>query len=295
MKQNRVLILGAGYSGRVIARMLVQQGASVIGTNRSEGKAALLSKDGVRPEIYAGGGFTPAQGAILSKTTHLVVSVAPNEMGDPVLHDLLCAGMINLPALRGIVYLSTVGVYGDHRGAWVDEMAECKPASRRSSQRLEAETNWRNFANDAGADLTILRLSGIYGPGRNAFVNLQNGTARRIIKPGQVFNRIHVDDIAGAVSHLMQTEQSGVFNVADNEPAPPQDVVAFAASLMGVDAPPEIPFDQATMTPMGRSFYEDCKRVSNGKLAESGYDLLYPSYREGMRSMWERNCWQILT
>jgi len=279
----------------MIARMLARQGADVVGTNRSEEKAALLRKHGVWPEVYAGDGLPPSLKAILPEITYLIVSIAPNDSGDPVLNDLRPAGLAMLPMLNGIVYLSTVGVYGDHGGAWVNETAECRPASRRSRLRVEAETDWQRFADNAGVGLTILRLSGIYGPGRNAFVSLLNGTAKRIIKPGQVFNRIHVEDIAAATCHLLSSGQSGLFNVTDNEPAPPQDVVTFAASLMGVDAPPEIPFDQAQMAPMGRSFYEDCKRVSNRKLAESGYKLLYPSYREAMRAMWKRGCWQVLT
>ena len=295
LEQIRVLVLGAGYSGRMIARTLVGQGTDVVGTNRSEEKAALLMKHGIRPEVYAGDGFTPALRAILPEITHLILSIAPNDVGDPVLNDLRAAGLATLPMLKSIVYLSTVGVYGDHGGAWIDETTECRPTSRRSNLRLEAEKDWQRFADGAGVGLTILRLSGIYGPGRNAFANLRNGTAKRINKPGQVFNRIHVDDIAAATCHLLSSGQTGLFNVTDNEPAPPQDVVAFAASLMGVDTPPEIPFEQAQMTPMGRSFYEDCKRVSNRKLAESGYKLLYPSYREAMRAMWDRDCWQVLT
>lgn len=291
LDKARVLVLGAGFSGRAIARALAGQGAWVTGTNRTAEKAALLQADGVRAEVYDGG-ITPSLEAELREITHLVVSVAPNEAGDPVLNDFRAAGLTKLPRLKGITYLSTVGVYGDHGGAWVDETTECRPTSRRSLQRLAAETEWQRFAGETHAELTILRLAGIYGPGRNALVNLQNGTAKRIVKPGQVFNRIHVDDIAGATVHLVATGQSGVFNVADSEPAPPQDVVTFAASLLGVEPPPEIPYGEARMTPMARSFYLETKRVSSRRLLKAGYRMLFPSYREGLSSLWESGRWR---
>jgi nucleoside-diphosphate-sugar epimerase len=289
---NRILVFGAGYSGRVIARKLVSEKALVAGTNRSREKADLLSTDGIRGEVYAGNGLSQRLRELLLHMTHLIISIAPNESGDPVLNDLKSSTLRKLPALKGILYLSTVGVYGDHGGAWVDETAECRPTSRRSRLRLEAEAGWQRFAEDAGVPLAILRLSGIYGPGRNAFINLHHNKAKRIIKPGQVFNRIHVDDIASAALHLLRGDQSGIFNVTDDEPAPPQDLVTLAASLMGIEPPPEIPFEQANMTAMGRSFYEDCKRVSNRRLIESGYKLLYPSYREALQTMWSRHTWQ---
>lgn len=292
MMTNRILVFGAGYSGRVIARKLASEKAHVAGTNRSIEKAELLTRDGIRGEVYAGDGISQPLRGLLHEVTHLIVSIAPNESGDPVLNDLNLSKLTKLPALKGVLYLSTVGVYGDHDGAWVDETAECRPTSRRSRLRLEAEAGWQRFAEDAGLPLAILRLSGIYGPGRNAFINLQRNKAKRIIKPGQVFNRIHVDDIAGAALHLLRLDQSGIFNVTDDEPAPPQDVVTLAASMMGVEPPPEIPFEQANMTAMGRSFYEDCKRVSNRRLIESGYKLLYPSYREALETMWSRHTWQ---
>jgi len=287
LEQMRVLVFGAGFSGRAIARVLANKGARVTGTNRTAEKGTLLQDDGVTPAVY-NGEITPALSAELQEIAHLIVSIAPNEAGDPVPNDLRGAG---LPKLQSVIYLSTVGVYGDHDGAWVDETTECRPTSRRSHQRLLAEREWQRFADEAGVGLTILRLSGIYGPGRNAFVNLQNGTAKRIVKPGQVFNRIHVEDIAGATAHLIENGQSGIFNVSDNEPAPPQDVVEFAASLMGVEPPPEVLFDEAQMTPMARSFYGECKRVSNAKLIGTGYRMLFPTYREAMDSMWHDNLW----
>ncbi len=187
-----------------------------------------------------------------------------------------------MPNLRWIGYLSTIGVYGNHDGAWIDETAECKPRAGRSDNRREAEKEWEALAAKRGVPLAILRLSGIYGPGRNAFVNLANGTARRLIKPGQVFNRIHVDDIAGSLAHLARHETGGIFNVTDDEPAPPQDVVAYAAERMGVALPPEIPFETAELTPMARSFYGENKRVSNAKLKATGYRFV-PRLPRGVR------------
>jgi nucleoside-diphosphate-sugar epimerase len=197
-----------------------------------------------------------------------------------------------MPALRWIGYLSTVGVYGNHQGAWVDEETECRPVSKRAVARVAAEQSWLAAGGEAGVPVAILRLAGIYGPGRNALVNLERGTARRIVRPGQFFNRIHVDDIAGAVHHLATREIGGVFNVCDDEPGPPQDVIAFAASLMGVEPPREIPFEQAQMTPMARSFWSDNKRVSNRRLKQAGYAFRFPDHRLALASMWRDGSWR---
>ena len=178
------------------------------------------------------------------------------------------------------------------RADWVDETSECRPVSRRSVMRLEAEMAWQVLADEIGKPLAILRLSGIYGPGRNAFVNLENGTAKRLVKPGQVFNRIHAADIGGPLWHLSRDQIGGVFNVTDDEPAPPQDVVAYAAELMGVAPPPEIPFETAQLSPMARSFYGENKRVSNLKLKETGYAFRYPDYRAALSAMWRDGDWR---
>ncbi len=164
--------------------------------------------------------------------------------------------------------------------------------SRRSKLRVDAEQAWQALADEIGKPLAILRLSGIYGPGRNAFVNLEYGTAKRLIKPGQVFNRIHAADIAGALWHLAGRNLGGVFNVTDDEPAPPQDVVAYAAELMGVEPPPEIPFETAQLSPMARSFYGENKRVSNKKLKETGYAFRFPNYRVALSAMWNDRTWR---
>ncbi len=289
---RRVFIFGAGYSGRAIARELAPVADSIAGTTRNTATAPTLSGNGIIPLLYEGRGFSPELRSMLRATTHLLTTIAPNESGDPVLADLVAAGRTAMPALQWIGYLSTVGVYGDHDCGWVDEESECRPSSARSRGRLEAESAWRAFGRGANVPVAILRLPGIYGPGRNAFVNLAAGRARRIVKPGQVFNRIHLDDIAGATAHLMRTGADGVFNVADDEPSPPQDVVAYAAALMGIEPPPEIPFAEADLSPMGRSFYCECKRVSNAKLKASGYALRHVNYRQALTAMWSLKSWE---
>ncbi|WP_159586771.1 SDR family oxidoreductase [Chelativorans xinjiangense] len=288
----RVFIFGAGYSAQAFAREIAGEAPFIGGTTRSAEKAAILAGKGIGPFVYTGKGLGAGILEALRTTTHLLVSIAPDENGDPVLTDLRAAAAGTMPALEWVGYLSTVGVYGDHGGAWVDEESECRPTSRRSRWRLDAEKAWMAFSREAGIPVAILRLSGIYGPGRNAFVNLAAGTARRIVKPGQVFNRIHVADIAGALRHLMQAPAGGIYNVTDDEPAPPQDVVAYAARLMGVEPPPEIAFEDADMSPMARSFYAECKRASNRKLKESGYRLHYPDFRKALEAMWEAGAWK---
>ena len=289
---SNVFIFGAGYSGQAIVRELAAEADFIAGTTRSVGKAEALSRSGARPFVYAGQGFGLETSQVLKETTHLVVSIAPHADGDPVLADLQKAGREAMPKLQWVCYLSTVGVYGDHGCAWVDEESECRPISPRSRWRVEAERAWQDFGRRRNVPIAILRLSGIYGPARNAFVNLEQGTAKRIVKPGQVFNRVHVDDIAGAAHHLMRLSAGGIFNVSDDEPSPPQDVVTFTARLMNVAPPPEVPFDEAELSPMARSFYSECKRVSNRKLKEIGYRFRHPDYRQALTAMWQENAWR---
>jgi nucleoside-diphosphate-sugar epimerase len=287
----RVFIFGAGYSGRAFAR-LVQDKAAVAGTTRSPEKFDRLHAAGIAPYQFDGETIPDAARSALAETTHLIISTAPGEAGDPVLaagRKILASDM---PELRWVGYLSTVGVYGDHGGAWVDEASECRPVSRRSVLRVAAERDWLGFGQEAKLPIAVLRLSGIYGPGRNAFVNLANGTARRLVKPGQVFNRIHVADIAGALWHLAREATAGIFNVTDDEPAPPQDVVAYAADLMGIAPPPEIPFETAQLSPMARSFYGENKRVSNALIKEAGYRFAFPDYRSAFDRMWAAGDWR---
>lgn len=225
--------------------------------------------------------------AALAVSDYVLVSVPPEGSGDPVL--TACgAALSHGPQLSAIVYLSTIGVYGNHDGAWVDEESECRPGSQRSLQRRVAEQAWQDFGARTGLPVAILRLAGIYGPGQNALVNLKSGTARRIRKPGQIFNRIHVTDIARAIDAAFDRRADGIFNVTDDEPSPPEDPIAFAAELLGVEAPPIIPFEDArdSMSSFALSFYADVKRAMNTKLKSTlGVTLEFPTYREGLTAL----------
>lgn len=289
MSEKQIFIFGAGYSGKAFARANEEK-ATIFGTTRTPEKVESLKQAGIAPLLFDGA-LTPEIGDALENTTHLIVSVAPEEAGDPVLNAARLA-ITAMPALGWIGYLSTVGVYGDYGGGWVDETAACRPVSKRSVMRVDAEQDWLELGREIGKPVAILRLSGIYGPGRNALVNLENGTARRLIKPGQVFNRIHCDDIAGALWHLVDGNTSGIFNVTDDEPAPPQDVVTYAASLMGVEPPPEIPFETAQLSPMARSFYGENKRVANTAIKAVGYRFRFPDYRQAFDRMWADGSWR---
>jgi nucleoside-diphosphate-sugar epimerase len=219
----------------------------------------------------------------------VLVSAAPDEDGDPVLgalHDTLAAA----PGLRRMVLLSTIGVYGDHGGAWVDETTAPAPTHERARERVAAEQAWQAFGLQRQIPVAILRLAGIYGPGQNALVNVRLGRARNIAKPGQVFNRIHVADIAQAIDAAFAHGADGVVNVTDDAPTPPGDPIVFAARLLGIVPPPEIPFAEAvtTMTPLAASFYAENRRVRNERLKHAlGVTLRYPSYREGLAALHE--------
>ena len=207
-------------------------------------------------------------------------------LGEEVLGDLA-------PHLKWIGYLSTVGVYGNHDGAWVDEQTQVAPVSVRSKQRVAAENEWRSLSEETGIPLAIFRLSGIYGPGRNALVTASKGASRRLVKTGQVFNRIHVDDIAEAVRLAAHSRCGGLFNITDNLPAPPQDVVTFAHELIGTEPPEELDFETADLTPMARSFYGENKQVSNQRSKDVlKLDYQWPDYRQSLRRMWENDLWQ---
>ncbi|HBF31957.1 SDR family oxidoreductase [Rhizobium sp.] len=286
-----VLIFGAGFSGKAIGQAFVEKGFSVFGTTRSAEKSASLATHGMTPLVFDGQQFSQWVKAAMSTTTHLIQSIAPGPEGDPLLR--LTDGDLkaHMPNLQWVTYLSTVGVYGDHQGAWVDEESACKPVSVRSKERVEAENAWRRAARETDVPLAILRLSGIYGPGRNGLVNLAQGTARRLVKKNQVFNRIRVEDIASATLFLAERNAGGIFNITDHEPAPPQDVVTEAAKLMGLEAPPELPFETAELSPMARSFYGENKRVSNAKIRALGFTFAYPDYRVSLAQLWSTESW----
>ncbi|WP_186397709.1 SDR family oxidoreductase [Stappia sp. TSB10GB4] len=287
----RLFVFGLGYSADAFVRRVSSRCETITATTRSAEKAARLAERGIAPVLFDGTAPGNEVREALADATHVLVSIAPGEAGDPV----LAHHADDLAAARPewIGYLSTVGVYGNHDGGWVDEETPCRPVSRRSRQRVEAEEAWLAFAAEHGIPVQIFRLSGIYGPGRNAFVNFEKGTARRLIKPGQVFNRIHVEDIAGALEAAIDTAPTTrIFNVTDDEPAPPQDVIAHAAELLGVAPPLEQDFETAELSPMARSFYGENKRVSNDRVKrELGYAFRYPDYRTALAAL-HRDGWR---
>jgi nucleoside-diphosphate-sugar epimerase len=280
----RLLVFGPGYSATALIRRILGRVDGISATARSAETAHRLRQSGVQPIMISGETSSELREAVRS-ASHVLVSAAPSETGDPFLN-LVGETIAAATNLESIVYLSTVGVYGDHAGEWVDETTPPRPLSNRSVLRLTAEKSWQSLAADRNLALAILRLSGIYGPGRNALVNLRAGTARCIVKPGQVFNRIHVADIAAAIDAALASLASGIFNVSDDSPAPPQDIVQYAARLLGIPAPPEIAFERSDLLLMARSFYSENKRIANDRLKQKlGLALAYPSYREGLEAL----------
>jgi nucleoside-diphosphate-sugar epimerase len=286
-----VMIFGCGYSGTAIAKAFGESGMRVSGTTRSADKAEDLRKAGIEAFVFDGETLSDNLKAAMASVTHLVQSIAPRD-ADPLLSLLGDDSRTLLPDLQWIGYLSTVGVYGDHKGAWINEETRCVPVSGRSKERLDAEEGWLALAPARNVSAAILRLSGIYGPGRNAFVNLDRGTARRIIKKDQVFNRIRVEDIGASTRFLSENGLGGIYNVTDDQPGPPQDVIVEAARLMGVEPPPEQPFETAEMTPMARSFYGENKRVSNAKLKAAGFRFSFPNYPMSLAQLWQDGHWK---
>lgn len=282
-----LFIFGLGYSALTFLRGPSQaMGVHAAGTVRSPDKAAALRAQGVEAFVFGPDAADAGIAAALARADALLVTAPPAGGRDPALaayaNDIAAA-----PRLRRILYLSTVAVYGDHDGGWVDESTPPAPVSERGRARLAAEEGWRALGAASGKEVHILRLPGIYGPGQNALVSLREGSAKRLVKPGQVFNRIHVEDIARAIVACLTTAHAGrVWNICDNEPAPPQDVVAFGAKLLGLPVPPDQPFEAARLSPMARSFYGENKRVSNKAMRETlGVSLAYPTYREGLEAL----------
>ena len=282
------MVLGFGYSAGAFVRQVRPR--NVVGTTRSVARADALHQRGIR-SILMGDTPSPTLSQALRSATHVLASAAPGAEGDPFLIDYE-RDLAAAQHLEWIGYLSTIGVYGDHQGEVVDERGLCVAMSERNLRRIEAEDAWFALGRRIRVPVGIFRLAGIYGPGRNTFVALREGRARRIIKPGQVFNRIHVDDIGTTLAASIARPAARVYNVCDDEPAPPQDVVTYAAGLMGVEPPPEVDFETADLTPMARSFYSDVKRVSNARIRdELGIELRYPTYREGLGELWRSGTW----
>jgi nucleoside-diphosphate-sugar epimerase len=275
----RLFILGLGYSAGHFVRRFGGTFSHIAATVRDPAKR----DDPAGIEMHAFSGGSPAHETVerIGDADVLLVSIPPGSAGDPAIAafgDVLAAGR------RKVIYLSTIGVYGDHGGGWVDESTPPQAILDRTRMRVAAERAWTDITRGNAA---ILRLAGIYGPGRNALVTLRAGTARRIIKPGQLFNRIHVDDIASTITAAVHHPSGGTWNVCDDEPAPPQDVIAHAAKLMNVALPPEEAFETAGMSPIARSFYASSARVSNAKLKrELGVTLAYPTYRHALDALW---------
>lgn len=280
-----LLSFGHGYSASALSRRLIPKGWTVIGTTRSKEKADALAADGVKPLLWPGEDVEPA----LARATHVLTSVSPTEDGDPVLAAAAPEIEAHASHIAWAGYLSTTGVYGDHQGGWVDEDTPLTPSTRRGRLRVDAEAEWQALAERSGLPLHIFRLAGIYGPGRGPFAKVRDGTARRIVKPGQVFSRIHVEDIATALEASMNRPCSGgIYNLCDDDPAPPQDVIAHAATLLRLPLPPEIPFEEADLSPMAKSFYAESKRVRNDRIKnELGVTLKYPDYRSGLAALLE--------
>jgi nucleoside-diphosphate-sugar epimerase len=275
--KGTLFCFGLGYCATTLAHRLAARGWEIRGTTRRPDKAQALSARGWR--IFPFDRSRPLPPEALAGVTHGLTSIAPDEAGDPVLdlhgHDL--------SDLAWIGYLGTTAVYGDRQGGWVDETTPIAPTLARADRRARAEAAWLQ----SGLPVHIFRLAGIYGPGRNAFVNLKDGTARRIVKPGQVFSRIHVEDISTVLAASIARPRPGaIYNVCDDAAAPPQDVVAYASELMGVAPPPEQAYETADLSPMARTFYRDNRRVRNELIKrELGVSLAYPTYREGLAAL----------
>ena len=288
MKQQHLFCFGLGYSALVLARRLLDAGWHVSGTCRSQDKAESLRHLGITTYLFNEDQPLSEVATALDGVTHLLSSIPPTATGDPAINahtdDLakLDSG------LSWIGYLSTVGVYGDHQGGWVDEHCTPQPISKSGQHRLIAEYQWLALGRQLGVPTHAFRLPGIYGPnGRSQIDALRAGNARRIVKPGQVFNRIHVDDIATVLAaSIASPDGSPIYNVSDDEPAPADQVVTYAAKLLGVEPPPELAIEDAELSPFAARFYAECKRVRNDLIKkELGVTLRYPTYREGLAAI----------
>jgi nucleoside-diphosphate-sugar epimerase len=283
-----LFVFGLGYTALQFIRPHGHRFGSVGGTVRSAEKAKNIKSAGIEACCFDGKNFDPAIHQHLERTEALLISVPPAEGRDPVL-EYFSKAIAAAPRLRWVGYLSTVGVYGDAGGGWIDEGTPPNPATARARQRIAAERQWLELGTNASFAVQIFRLAGIYGPGRNALLKIADGTAKRIVKPGQVFNRIHTEDIAQVLmASIERPSRNAVYNVADDEPGPPQDVIAYAAELLSREPPPEIPFEEADQTPMARAFYEDNKRVRNTRIkSDLGVTLRYPTFRDGIQALFQ--------
>lgn len=278
---NTLLCLGFGYCAEALARRLPANGNwRITGTARTPGGAKAIAAKSFEGLVFDGATIDASLEKAILQATHILVSAPPDADGDPVLHACQ-AHILASKSLTWLGYLSTIGVYGDSGGAWVDEDTPPRPTHERAARRLAAESSW------IGQGAQIFRIAGIYGPGRNALADLREGTARRIVKPGQVFNRIHVADIAQCLDLATRNGRAGrVYNLTDDEPASPEAVFIEAARLLGLPPPAAIPFERAELSPMAASFYTDNRRVRNDRIkTELKVSLRYPSYHEGLAGL----------
>lgn len=282
---SHLFCVGLGYSARTLARRLSGAGWKVTGTARTAERAAELAAEGFDAVVYDGSQRSAKVSEALASATHLLLSAPPGREGDPLLAHH--AGDVEASPVEWIGYLSTVGVYGNHDGDWIAEDAPLNAIQERSVRRIQAERSWLAFGEITAKTVQVFRLAGIYGPGRSAIDRLKAGRARRIVKPGQVFNRIHVEDIASVLEASIARPAPGtIYNVTDDEPAPSQDLVTYGAELLGVAPPPAVPFEDAQLSEMARSFYGENKRISNARIKEElGVTLAYPTYREGLNAV----------
>jgi nucleoside-diphosphate-sugar epimerase len=293
---NTLVCLGFGYSAQHYVAIHGARFDCIIGTTRGAENAADLAArrfggHAVEMIVFDGGVAEPALVEAVGQATVLLVSISPADGVDPAL-TLLKPAIAAAPQLAAVVYLSTIAVYGNHDGGWIDEDTPLTPALTRAQDRIEAERAWLALGSARGLPVSIIRIAGIYGPGQNALETVKAGRARRIVKPGQVFNRIHVADLAEiidrAIAFALSRRAGGIFNAADDEPTAPGDPIAYAAGLLGVEPPPEIAFEEAkkTMSPFAISFYGESKRVRNGRIKSVlGVTLRYPTYREGLSAL----------
>ncbi len=283
---GHLLCFGLGYSARALAFRLSRDGWRISGTSRTEDGVRAIDAEGWQGVAFDGLQLNDRLADLIGDATHVLLSVPPGERGDPV-HCSAAQAMATAPNLSWVGYLSTVGVYGDQQGGWVDETTPVLPGSLRGRRRVDAELAWLAFGAANSVRVEVFRLPGIYGPQRSVLDAVRDGRARRIIKPGQVFNRIHVEDIAGAISAAIHGPSNHtIYNLTDDEPSAPQDVVVYAAALLGVAPPPAVQFEAALLTPMAASFYSESKRVSNRRMKVAlGYTLCFPTYREGLAAI----------
>ncbi len=284
MSNNKLFCLGYGYTAAALARQLRGDGWHVAGTTTSEDKATAMRESNVEAHLWNNSGFDLTW---LDNVTAILVSTPPDNKGCPAFRAANDAITAHYAAIKWIGYLSTNGVYGDHGGAWVDETSDLCPTSDRARRRISAEADWAGLGVAWSLPLIIFRLPGIYGSERSALDTVRAGKARRIIKEGQVFNRMHVDDIAAALAASIENPRAhDLYNLADDEPAPPQDIIDYACRLLNVDPPPLASFEEAGLSDMAKSFYQDNKRISNARMKETlGITLQYPTYREGLDAL----------